>query len=331
MKQIHLVCLFFLFTHLCSSQTTPYFSISKKQGCMPMTVNFSDSSYNGTVTRRDWDLGGQLIPNGAKDQGKNFTTAGKYAIKLTTTFSNGDVKTIVDTVNIYPLPVADFALIYPADTAGCLAHKIQLKSLSTTSVGTIKNYIWDFGAGGTSGTNATPLFTYPNAGKYTVSLIVENNFGCKSNAATRNNYIIVYPPVVPSFTIKDNFSCDTFLLSSFINTTTGGNGLIYKWYFGDGDSIQVLTTDTLKHLYKNPGAYTVQLVVTNPSNCKGIYTIPINKRVFVGKPKPAITCADTVCSYSSMTYIGSSTPPAYTYKWIFSDKNSVLNGIQVNY
>ncbi|HET6225825.1 MAG TPA: PKD domain-containing protein, partial [Bacteroidia bacterium] len=296
-----------------------------------MTVNFSDSSYNGTVTKRDWDLGGQLIANGAKDQGKNFTTAGDYAIKLTVTFSNGDVKTKIDTIHVYPLPVADLVVMNASDTAGCVSHNVQFKSLSTTAVGTIKNYTWDFGGGGTSGTNPTPLFTYKDPGKYTVSLIVENSFGCKSNAATKNNYIKVYPAVVPSFTINGNFSCDTFLLSSFINTTTGGTGLNYKWYFGDGDSTEVVTTDTLKHLYKKPGAYTVTLVVTSASNCKGTYTTPLNNRVFVGKPKPAITCKDTVCSYASMEYTGTSDPAASAYRWIFSDRNTVINARYTNY
>ncbi|HRG51862.1 MAG TPA: PKD domain-containing protein, partial [Bacteroidia bacterium] len=210
-------------------------------------------------------------------------------------------------------------------------HKIQVKSLATTSVGTISKYIWDFGAGGTSGVNPTPFFTYQNPGKYTVSLIVENNFGCKSNAATKNNYIKVYPPVNPSFTIKDNFSCDTFLLSSFINTTTGGTGLTYKWYFGDGDSLQVSTTDTVKHLYKNSGAYTVKLVATNASNCKGTYSTPLDKRVFIGKPKPSASFVDTTCSATATTFTGSSVPPASYYKWIFSDRNITINGNPINY
>lgn len=331
MKQIHLVCLFVLFTILCNSQTTPYFTISKKQGCVPMSVNFSDSSYNGTVTKRDWDLGGQLIADGAKDQGKNFTNAGDFVIKLTVTFSNGDVKTKTDTIHVYPLPVADYALFNEADTAGCSAHEIQLKSLASTAVGTISKYIWDFGAGGTSGVDATPFFTYQNPGKYTVSLIVENNFGCKSNAATKNNYIKVYPPVNPSFTIKDNFSCDTFLLSSFINTTTGGTGLTYKWYFGDGDSLQVSTEDTIRHLYKNPGAYTVKLVVTNASSCKGTYITPLNERIIIGKPKASSSFPDTTCSYNTILFRGSSEPAANYYKWIFSDRNMIINGNPVNY
>lgn len=329
MKQIYLICLFLFLTQLCVSQTVAHFSIDKRKGCQPLTVNFVDSSYGGTVTKRDWDLGG--LASNLANTGRNFTTAGKYTIKLTVTFSNGDVKTAFDTIHVYPLPVANFTLMNPADTAGCMSHKIQLKSLSTTATGTITKYNWDFGAGGNNGADPTPFFTYVNSGKYNVSLIVENNFGCKSNAATQYNYIKVYPVVNASLTIKNNFSCDTFLLSSFINTTTGGDGLSYKWYFGDGDSTIVTTKDTVKHLYKNPGNYIVKLVATNASNCKATYTTPNDKKIFVGKPKPSIVSADTVCSNTNVVLTGSSVPVAYSYKWIISDHNSTLYGATPTY
>ena len=324
MRQIYLICFFLMLNQLCLSQTVAHFSIDKKKGCQPLTVNFVDSSYGGTVTKREWDLAG--VPSNLANTGRNFTTAGKFTIKLTVTFSNGDVKSAYDTINVHPLPSANFELVNPVDSAGCIPHKIQLKSLSTTSTGTITKYNWDFGGGGNNGTDPTPFFTYTTSGKYNVSLIVENNFGCKSNAATKYNYVKVYPQVNASFTIKNNFSCDTFLLSSFYNTTTGGDGLTFKWYFGDGDSTTVTTKDTVKHLYKNPGNYIVKLVATNASNCKGTYSTPNDKKIYVGKPKPSISCADTVCTNTNVTLIGSSIPPANTYKWIISDHNSTLYG-----
>lgn len=312
------------------SQTVAHFRIDKRKGCQPLTVNFVDSSYGGTVIRCDWNLAGLAVPN-QTSAGRNFTNAGKYTIKLTTTFSNGDIRTAFDTIEVYPLPVADFILINAVDTAGCVSHKIQVKSLSTTTTGTLTKYIWDFGGGGNTGTDPNPFFTYTTPGKYNISLIVENNYGCKSNAATKYNYIKVFPVVNASFTIKNNFSCDTFLLSSFINTTTGGDGLSYKWMFGDGDSLIVTSTDTVKHLYKNPGNYVVKLIATNASNCKGIYTTPNDKRVFVGRPKAAISIQDTVCANTTLTFTGSSVPGAYTYKWIVSDHNSTLYGATPTY
>lgn len=330
MKQLTTFLIFFLSMQLGFSQTVAHFSIDKRKGCQPLTVNFVDSSYGGTVTKRDWDLAGLLVPN-QTNTGRNFTNAGKYTIKLTVTFSNGDIRTAYDTVHVYPLPVADFVLVNAVDTAGCISHKIQLQSLSTTATGTITKYIWDFGGGGSTGTDPKPFFTYANPGKYNVSLIVENNFGCKSNAATKYNYIKVYPGVNAMFTIKNNFSCDTFLLSSFINTTTGGDGLTYKWMFGDGDSLITTSKDTVKHLYKQPGNYVVKLIATNASNCKGIYSTPNDKRIFVGRPKASINFADTVCANTNVTLTGSSVPAAYTYKWIISDHNSTLYGATPTY
>jgi PKD repeat protein len=144
-------------------------------------VNFTDVSTGGTVVRRDWDLGnGTIIPNGAATVGTNYLTSQTFIVKLTVTFSNGDVKTKTDNVIVHPKPSVDFVA---SDTAGCVPHNVIFRDLSTTVTDTINNWTWDFGAGGS--TVKSPSFVYNTAGNYNISLIVKNSCGCESDAGSR--------------------------------------------------------------------------------------------------------------------------------------------------
>jgi gliding motility-associated-like protein len=313
----------------CASFTTRAqtadFSISKKEGCIPLSgVNFTDISSGGTVVRRDWNLGnGNIISNGPATVGTNYLTDGTFTITLTVTFSNGDVKTKQDVVTVHPKPVAAFT---GDDVAGCAPHAVQFTSQSTTATGSIATYLWDFGAGGSSDPN--PSFTYNSNGNYNVSLIVTNNWGCTSDAAIKTQYIQVYPKVNASFTIPAYYSCDTPLTTTFVNTSTGGGIITYLWDFGDG---QTSTDANPTHTYTSTGAYTVTLTAKNGTNC--ISTSVHSNAVLAGKPKVGIAAPDTICSGTSPVLYGNITPAAFisTVKWLFPDNNATQYGQNVSH
>lgn len=304
------------------SQTTANFTISKNQGCIPLSgVNFTDASSGGTVTRRDWDLGnGTIINNGAATVGTNYLTDGTFTVTLTVTFANGDVRTKQDIVTVHPKPVAQFIA---NETAGCSPHAVQFTNLSTTKTGTVTNWLWDFGAGGSSQPN--PSFTYNVNGNYNVSLIVTNSWGCESEAAIKPQYIKVYSKVNASFTIPNNSSCNIPFTTTFVNTTTGGGNITYEWDFGDG---QTSTDPNPTHTYTATGAYTVTLTARNGTNCVSTYTRAGNNGVLVGKPTPTITAPANVCANTNTNFTAAVTPAAflYTIKWIFPDNGAIQYG-----
>ncbi|QEC42973.1 gliding motility-associated-like protein [Pseudobacter ginsenosidimutans] len=306
-----------------NAQTAADFSINKKEGCIPLSgVNFTDQSSGGTVTRRDWNLGnGTIINAGAATVGTNYLTDGKFYVTLTVTFSNGDIRTKRDSVIVHPRPVADFAA---DEETGCSPHRVNFTSLATTQTGTITEWLWDFGAGGSTQTD--PSFTYNVNGEYNVSLIVKNNWNCESEAAIRLRYIKVYPKVNASFTIPDNADCAAPFTVNFVNTTTGGGVITYEWDFGDGSPKSTDANPT--HTYTSTGAFTVTLTARNGSNCVSTYTTPSNSRVFVGKPQPAITAPSSVCANTSVNFSGSVTPADFLYsvKWLFPDNGAVQYG-----
>jgi gliding motility-associated-like protein len=297
---------------------TADFTINVSQGCVPLGgVNFTDASTGGTVINRDWNLGnGTIINNGAATVGTNYLTAATFPVTLTVTFLGGTVLSVTKNVVVHPKPVANFLA---SDTAGCAPHTVNFQDLSTTSTGTITNWQWDFGAGGSALPN--PSFTYNATGQYNISLIVSNNWGCQSDAATKFQYIKVYTRPTASFTAVPFFGCKDTLTVNFNNTTSGGSpGNTYLWNFGDG------FTSTLKnpsHFYSAPGTYTVTLTASVGNNCSSTTT----RTVYVGNVVPFFTTApDTVCINVPTLFSGSATPAPASVKWIFSDNGAVQFG-----
>ena len=74
-----------------SAQTANFtISIPSKQGCSPLSINFTDASIGGTLATRTWNLGNAvIIPNGPATVGANYISPGKYYITLTVLFTNG--------------------------------------------------------------------------------------------------------------------------------------------------------------------------------------------------------------------------------------------------
>ncbi|MBL0357915.1 MAG: PKD domain-containing protein [Chitinophagaceae bacterium] len=218
---------------------TADFTINIRNGCVPLGgVNFTDASSGGTVTRRDWDLGnGTLISSGPAVVGTNYLTSQTFIVKLTVTFLNGTVRTKTDSVIVYPKPFVDFRV---NDTAGCVPYTASFTDLSTTATGTINTWTWDFGAGGSTIRN--PAFVYNSPGLYNISLIVKNNWGCESDAATKFQYVHVWNKPTAAFTANPYFSCNDTATVFFNNSTTNGSPANkYQWDFGDGNSSTLKT------------------------------------------------------------------------------------------
>ena len=308
---------------LASTAQTANFTSNTTQGCVPLGgVNFTDASTGGVVINRDWNLGnGTIIPNGGATVGTNYLTSGTFIVTLTVTFANGDVRTATRNIVVHPKPVANFVA---SDTAGCRPHAVSFTDLSTTATGTITSWQWDFGAGGS--TNANPNFVYTNVGQYNVSLIVTNSWGCQSDAATKFQYIKVYPRPNASFTATPNFGCKDTLTVNFNNTTTGGSpGNTYLWNFGDGN------TSTVKnptHFYAAPGTYTVTLTAFVGNNCSNTTTRTVTVSNFTAAFN---TAPDTVCINVANTFSGSATPAAASIRWIFSDNGAIQFGASTSH
>lgn len=310
MRYIYIICLFLIYTYVGLAQTAEFdVSYSDITHCVPVNCNFTDQSSGGLATSWKW-YKNNIQFSSIQNSGTNFPQAGTYQIKLIVGFANGTSATIEKSIVIHPIPIAQFQLLNPADTAGCLPLQVKFQDMSTTATGTITKYDWNFGmpSGIDNTTNPTPSHTYSAATEYNASLIVYNNWGCKSTNLPEKK-IKVYPAVKASFTVEC-ISCSPAVFK-FTNTTTGGQGLTYEWDMGNGN---IITTTDIASLQFTDGTHTIKLTAKNKSNCLDTYSTTI----IAGNPKGVIIAPDTVCinEYVTISSTGSTNVSAIGgYEW----------------
>ncbi len=159
------------------------------------------------------------------------------------------------------IPKANFA---GSPTSGKAPLKVQFTDKSTNNPTSWK---WSFGDGKYSATK-NPSHTYSKAGKYTVSLTVNNAAG--SNTLKKSSYINVAAPLkAPIAAFSASPRSGKAPLKVKFTDKSSNIPTSWKWSFGDG------IYSTLKnpaHTYSKAGKYTVSLTVKNAvgSNTKSV-------------------------------------------------------------
>jgi gliding motility-associated-like protein len=195
---------------------------------------------------------------------------GTYTIKYTfTATAGGCVDTLSKTITVLEPPVADFGFINPA----CETQAITFRNGSSTPVGTLTTWTWDFADGSplvVRNTGADFTHTFANYGNYDVKLTVRTNNGC--NSITKLINVRVNPKPRPDFTIPasvclPNANVTFNNLSSIADGTQSSFG--YLWNFGDPGSGGANTSGGTNpsHTYMATGPFNVNLQVTSVAGC----------------------------------------------------------------
>lgn len=157
---------------------TVNFAISDTASCSPVCVNFFDLSTitgNSSIVQWNWDFS-----NGTSStqNPSNCFTAGainpvSYTVKLvvTTNFGCVDSVTKSNLITAYPNPVANFE----ADPWESDIFRPEI-NFTDISAGASK-WLWNFGDGQTSVVK-NPKHLFQDSGTYTVSMYIENQWGC---------------------------------------------------------------------------------------------------------------------------------------------------------
>ncbi|TAJ43450.1 PKD domain-containing protein [Methanofollis fontis] len=142
-------------------------------------------------------------------------------------------------------------------TASPLSGEAPLTvAFNDTSTGTPTAWSWAFGDNETS-TEQHPLHTYAMPGTYTVSLTASNAFG--NDTMTESEYIAVTaPPLEANFSANSTAGTAPFTVS--FTDTSVGTPTAWSWAFGDNATS---TEQHPLHTYLMPGAFTVNLTVTD--------------------------------------------------------------------
>jgi gliding motility-associated-like protein len=280
-------------------------------GCAPLTRSFA-----ATVTSLDpvvsylWDFGDGNTATGANPT-HTYTAAGSYTVSLIVVTANGcrDTVTVANGISVGTRPTANFSAT-PRDA--CAKQPVSFTDLST---GSITQWLWVFGDGGTS-SDQNPIHEYQDTGYFDVQLIIWNN-GCP-DSITFTNYVYIKPPIAR---FMDTFNCANPWQRTFIDQSIGADQ--WTWNFGDGG------TSTLQnpvHTYADTGTYTVTLTVVNlATGCDYVTTRVIK----VMDERANFFASDTVvCRGNTLTFNSVGNVPANVaeYTWNFGDGSATVSG-----
>jgi len=181
---------------------------------------------------------------------------GSIKLILTSTFNKG-CTAIKDSINLTfkPGPDADFTT-----NNECSQKAAVFTDASTTSVGTVVGWNWDFGDTGTSiAQNSTHV--YANPGTYTVSHVAFSSNGCKDSITKP---IEIY--FLPQAMFYQNTPC-VGNATQFVDSSKAQSGSLIAWNWNFGDN-QTSGVQNPTHAYSNATSYTVTLAITSSFGCK---------------------------------------------------------------
>ncbi|MEQ9305987.1 MAG: PKD domain-containing protein, partial [Marinoscillum sp.] len=245
-------------------------------------------------------------------------------------------------IDIIPLPEAEFTT--QPNGVSCFGSPVVFTNASSTSVGTITQYQWDFGNSDTS-TDQNTEYTFGSVGIHQVDLIVANSYGCVSETYTGEVLVNTLP--VPGFTLPDAV-CEWEEFKP-VNITTYVNYQEYsaspdvesvidmEWVFGNGSSTEFEPT----HFYSAEGTKIIKLIATHagpsPTGCKDSTTLTLDVNP---RPKPSFTFEDAgtvfdglgdgVCEGVKIDFVNGTTitnTENLSYIWHFDDDSTstILN------
>ncbi|MDH4474563.1 MAG: PKD domain-containing protein [Fluviicola sp.] len=230
------------------STTAPVAAFTSTVACENSPVNFTDQSTisAGNITGWAWDFG-DGSNSAVQNPNHAYTAAGNYTVTLLVTSNLGCTNSVTQQVTVAPIPVAAFT----APNA-CSGVPVNFTDLSTVATGTITDWDWTFGDGGSAAIR-NPIHTFNTGGNYSVTLTVTSNIGC-TNSITQPVIITTTPTASFDFTPNDPDILNPTV--QFINTSS--NGVSYNWDFGGlGGSTQTSPAYTFP---EEPGSYTVTLI-----------------------------------------------------------------------
>ncbi len=230
--------------------------------CQALSYQFTNTSIPPagkpfTANSFIWDFGdGTRIVSNAAVVNHSFAAAGTYNVRLVLIDTNycNYPDSAVQALSVSPLVKAQF--ITPA--AGCVPYNAVFTNTSLAG----EQFFWNFGDGTTS-TDVNPVHLYANIGTYTIKLIAIDSNTCNIIDSTSTSITVSNKPHAAFTTTPIPPIANT--PNVFYNSSTGA--VLYKWFFGDGDSAVRTTTDTVIHQYNNTGTFNACLVVYNQYGC----------------------------------------------------------------
>ena len=250
----------FLFTGLLYAEAD--FTMNVKEGCTPLNVGVEVKGISPDSVV--WNFGNGDVKKG----NKTFTiynSGGNFTIKMTA-YKDGVSETVTKTATIYKSPASDFSF---DKNQGCPPLSVNFNDKSTIGNAPIIKRTWGLGNGRVLVGNITNhTADFNTAGKRDISLIIEDQNGCKSTQVI-SAAIDVFPSPFVNFDFNNSTQCNLPVEVSFTNKSDSLSSYNFKWNFGDGGTS---TNVNPKHSFTKEGTFQMTLQATDANGCKSEVT-----------------------------------------------------------
>ncbi|HNP16824.1 MAG TPA: PKD domain-containing protein [Fulvivirga sp.] len=281
-----------------ADKPAPDFTITATEYCNNTPITFTNLTSDASTYL--WDFGDgesstQTNPNHAYDKG------GVYTVSLIAYNELGCAGLVVKQ-NLIRINEVEGLTIGSNKTIACT----NSSTIEFSSPDTYTSWLWDFGDG-KQATTSSANHTYSGAGKYNVSLQVQDKNGCTSSII-KNNYIEIKAPPTPSISYSDSLLCVGGQIL-FKNLTKNTENVL--WSFSDGYST---SENSFSRTFDTPGDYDLVVIINGDNGCT---TQLIKNKLItvVDVETPDIDITNTVgCSPLTSTFINN-TPGAIAYDW----------------
>jgi gliding motility-associated-like protein len=187
---------------LLNSSPLAAFTFAPGQGCMPLSVNFTDQSISpsGAVLTYAWVFGNGTTGSQASPT-VVYTDEGVYSVSLTVTDPIGcsSVSTQNNIIHVYPPPVAGFSA-----TPMTVYIDQPIVNVYDGSLGNVSQ--WNYSVSNGMQFN-TPNFSinFSDVGTYSITQTVSDGFGCSASVVLEINVLPITTLFIPnSFTPGNN-------------------------------------------------------------------------------------------------------------------------------
>ncbi len=289
-------------------------------GCVPLTVDFSDTIANGQSYEWHFGDGSPMATTIVPNISHVYNSVGNYLVMLVaidpnscnirdTSYVNIRVGSLMATLNFNPVKLNP-----------CDSFKYRFDNLSVAPLIRpfgAQSFSWDFGDGSPKivAGPVSVFHNYAGAGTYNVKLVLTDTGYCNAPDSTTKQ-VRVAALVKAQFTTSPT-GC---LPYNAVFTNTSLAGQTFQWDFGDGGT-SIATDPT--HLYSAPGPYTITLIANDPNTCNTTDTTRFTITVF-DNPVSSFSFSPTVpVENTPATFNNLSSPDAILFKWNFGDGDTL--------
>ncbi len=275
----------------------PLTDFTNSVSCLGEPITFTPDPAMANITSWHWDFGDGNTSNSSNPV-HTFWAPSDYSVTLSVTNILGCKNESIHTVEINPLPVAQFS----TNLSYCAGGEVQFMDLSSTTQGNITSWEWDFGDGKTKVVNFPDnpdvSHIYALAGSYFVKLTINSSVGC---GGTITHLIKIHSNPIADFSFTK--SCTGTPVAFTDQTQLNGSSTIvlWQWDFGDPTSgiLNFSSSQNPQHSFVASGNAVPQLIVINGNGCSDTVSHTISNNL----PPPVNFTIDNNCQNNSISFL----------------------------